>query len=79
MKHSKPLTISQYNSGMYYNSKDNIAKLVNQESLKECQMWSDDTNLNKLEFTATPAIPKVKVERLSLPRWAKDTARMFLP
>jgi len=40
-----------------------------------CPIYSDKTELNKLDFTPTPEIPKVQVEKVEFPQWVKQIVK----
>lgn len=55
-------------SALSWYNYQNAKKKADRESLLECQIWSDATELNRLEYTQAPEIPeyvKPKVEKLS--------------
>lgn len=47
---------------------EGIKKLENLLALKECQLFSDQTEKNKLDYTPSPSLPKYKgkVEKVPL-------------
>lgn len=50
----------------------NHKKKADIEANRECQLWSDPTELNHLDFTPTPEIPKIKFKKVALPQWVKN-------
>lgn len=46
--------------------------MANYLEKKECPIYSDETMLNRLEFTPPPEIPKYKKENIKQPNWIKN-------
>ena len=80
-KRTQKLNTSEYPTKTPYNRKEDIKRLVQIEGLKNCQMWSDKTMKNPLDFTSTPSIPtqSIVVEKIPLSAGVYNMVRAFMP
>lgn len=59
----------------------NAKKLEDIKANRECQLWSDITELNHLEFSAIPEVPEIKKSNKVVPFTAGvyNLVRQILP